>query len=114
MTYNSCFIMGRLSISLEDEKITRIDNFLHKNKDYDGYADLFDYMVEDFFTPKKKEYLTIGMLYLGYPFIILTILLKAAAQTKDIFYNYISALITGLLLAGLYLFIRKQRGRYAR
>jgi len=103
--------MGRLSISVDDTLINRIEYFLSKNKDYDGVSDLVQRLLRSFFETSSKEQFKFFMVYLGYPLIIMTILLKLAAVTHDVLYNYLNSLIIGLLLAGLYLFIRKYRGK---
>jgi len=102
----------RYSISVSEELGKQLDYFLEKNKkDFSTDSSFFQSLLNEFFNRSNKHYLSKAMLYLGYPFIILTILLKVAIQTKDITYQYISMLILGFLLAGLYLLVSKQRGR---
>jgi hypothetical protein len=103
--------MGRLTISIDDVLLKRLDYFLSKNRSYEGYSDFYQRRTDEFLNPDSKYYISIAMLYLGYPFIILTILLIAAADTHNVLYHYISSLIIGILLAGLYLMARKYHGR---
>jgi hypothetical protein len=102
----------RYSISFSDELGKRLDYFLSKHrKQYDTDSSYFQMLVEHDLNPGSKHYINIFMLYVGYPVILLTVLLKAAIDTKSILYTYISMLICGLLLAGLYLFVTKNRGK---
>jgi hypothetical protein len=107
--------MGRITISIPDDLEKRVMYFLSKNKtNYDGPSELYQELTKNFLEPGNKYYLTLAMLYLGYPAILLTLLLRVSVQTGDVTYNYISALITGLLLAGLYWFASKNKGKYRR
>jgi len=102
----------RYSISLPEALGNQLDVFLSKHKkEYTTDSSFFQELCDNYLNPGNKHYLSIAMLYLGYPFLILTILLKVAIDTGDILYHYISMLILGLLLAGLYLFITKNRGK---
>jgi hypothetical protein len=103
--------MGRLSISIPDDMEKRVTVFLSRSKEYDSVSEFYQKLTMEFLEPGSKHYLSLFMLYLGYPFIVLTILLKASADTGDILYNYVSSSIIGLLLAGLYLLVRKQRDK---
>ena len=103
---------SRYSISLSDELGNQLDTFLKKHtSEYSTDSAFFQDLIENYLSPGNKHYLSLAMLYLGYPFIILTILLKVAAQTGDVTYHYISMLILGILLAGLYLLMSKNRGK---
>jgi len=104
--------MGRFSISLPDDLEKRVTYFLSKHsKDYDGPSELYQELTKNFLEPGNKYYLSLFMIYLGYPFILLTVLLKASIDTGNVMYTYVSCLISGLLLAGLYLLVQKQRGK---
>jgi len=105
-------MVERYSISLPDELGRRLNYFLNKHrKEYSTDSDFFREQVDRFLNPGNRHYLSIAMLYLGYPVIILTILLKAAIDTGSILYTYVSMLIISFLLSGLYLFVMKNRGK---
>lgn len=102
----------RYSISFSDELGKRLDFFLSKHrKQYDTDSAYFQELVDRDLNPGSKHYVNVFMLYLGYPVILLTVLLKAAIDTGSLMYTYLSMLICGLLLAGLYLFVTKNRGK---
>jgi hypothetical protein len=102
----------RYSISISETLAKQIDTYVQKHKkEYDSSSSFFQKRADEYLNPGTKNYIPLMMLYLGYPIIILTILLKASIDTGNVIYNYISALISGFLLVGLYLFIDKQRGK---
>ena len=105
-------MVERFSISLPDDLGKRLNLFLSKHrKEYDSDSAYFQMLVDHDLNPGNRHYLSIGMLYLGYPFIILTVLLKARLDTGNDLYSYVSVLICGLLLAGTYYFMTKNRGK---
>jgi predicted DNA-binding protein len=105
-------MVSRYSISVSDELGKRLDYFLSKHRrEYDTVASYFQELIEHDLNPGNRYYINIFMLYLGYPVILLTVLFKAAVDTRSLIYTYISMLICGLLLAGLYLFVTKHRGK---
>ena len=105
-------MVERYSISLPDDLGKRLNLFISKHrKQYETDSAYFQELVDHDLNPGNRHYLSIAMLYLGYPVIILTILLKASIDTGNILYTYISMLIIGFLLAGLYLFVTKNRGK---
>lgn len=73
-----------VSISLYKSQIHKVEQFLRHTKKYKSLASFFQFLVDDYFKTSNKGLLKDFMIYLGYPIILMTLMLYVAKSTDDV------------------------------
>ncbi len=74
----------QVSVSLYEDQINKIKNFVNKSNKFKTDASFFQHIVDEFFK-KQQQNKTISFLsYCGYPLIIMILMLYVAISTSNL------------------------------
>lgn len=98
-----------VSVSLYLSQIEKIKKHVKHSKRFRREAEFFQFIVNDYFSRDTKKILKDFMAFIGYPIIIMTIMLYVSISTdninknligRGIYYNDLAMLANGFFIVG--------------
>ena len=120
-----------VNISLYESQINKVEQFLNHNKKFKSVSAFFQELIDDFFRTDNRSIFKDFMIYLGYPVVLMSLMLYVAAATdsvnkilinKGFFYSdltnlsnmfyIIGFLFLGITIASVYFLWSKVQSEY--